>query len=175
MKKLILILLALVGTAQAQTRRIETKYVTVTPTVTAGAYTAGDAVGSLMTFENITCSNMQKGQITSVQVTDKSDNAVEYDLILFKSLPGGTFTNDAPVDPLDDDLLLMLPFIHLADTDRVSFADNGMSSLASLFSNASGYSATSLPGIIYAVLKTEDTPTYGSTSDISVILAFTCN
>ena len=175
MKKLILILLALVGTAEAQTKHFETKYVTVTPTVTAGAYTAGDAVGSLMTFTNITCSNMQKGQITSVQVTDKSDQAVDYNLVMFKSLPGGTFTNDAPFDPSDDDLLLMLPVISIADTDHFSFNDNGMSSLASLFSNGQGYSTTSLPGIIYASLVTEGTPTFSSTSDISVIIGFRCD
>lgn len=175
MKKLILILLALVGTAQAQARHFETKYVTVTPTVTAGAYVAGDSVGDLMTFTNITCSNMQKGQITSVQVTDKSDNAVEYNLVMFKSLPAGTFTNDAAFDPADADLLLMLPVINLATTDHFSFNDNGISSLASLFSNGQGYSTTSLPGIIYASLVTEGTPTYGSTSDISVILGFRCD
>lgn len=171
MKKLILALLFSATPAWAAT----TKYVSVTPTVDTSAYAAKDSIGGVMTFTNITCQGSNKGQLVAVMVSDKADNAVEYDLLTFNSSPGGTFTDQATVDPSDADLLLMNPVINIASTDHFSFNDNGFSSISSLGSRVQAYNAETLPGTLYAVLVSRGTPTYATSSDVTVTLGIQCD
>lgn len=192
MRNLIVFLILLIATsASAQVKSYQDKYVSVTPVVTASsAYTTKDNVGGLMTFSNITCQNMQKGQFIGVIIADKSDQAVEYNLVFFKSAPsqsdvsgGGDCTGATKYicdknafDPLDADLPLLMPFVNLQTTDRVSFADNGYSSLSSLDSVAmSGNTVTYLPGTIYMGAQVIGTPTYTETSALTFTLIYRCN
>lgn len=169
MKRLIFLCLLVGSLASA-----ETQYSSATPVIDTSIYAAKDSIGGIMTFSNITCNNKKKGAITSVQVADKSDNAVEYDLVIYKTPPAGTFTDQAAADPADADLLLMAPIINLATTDHFSFNDNGISSVSTLKSNAISASTGSLPGTIYGNLVSRGTPTYATSSDITVTLGFTC-
>lgn len=176
MKRLLIILSLFSALPAFGQSRTETKWVSVTPTVTASsAYTAKDAVGGLMTFTNLSCTNRGGGRINSVIITDKADQAVEYDVVLFKSQPAGTFTNKVTFDPADADLLLMMPIINLRSTDHFSFNDNGVSSLSSLNSGAWTTVTSGLPGTFYVSLVTRGTPTYASTSDITLTLGLVCD
>lgn len=171
----LLALLFVPGLAFAQSRT-ETKYISVTPTVTASsAYTAKDSVGGLMTFSNVSCLGRTKGRVNSVMISDKADQSVEYDVVLFKSSPAGTVTNKSAFDPADADLALMLPVINLRTQDHFSWNDNGISSISSLSSGAVSSSGDGLPGTIYAAIVTRGTPTYASTSDITLTLGFVCD
>ena len=128
-----------------------------------------------MTFTGISCTGSEKGRIVAVILTDKSDNATEYDILTFNSTPVGTFTDQATVDPSDSDLLRMNPVINIASTDHFSFNDNGISSLASLASGAQGYNSGNLPATLYVALVSRGTPTYAASSDVTLTLGFECD
>lgn len=170
MKKILLLCALVASPALA-----ETNYVSVTPTVDTSAYAAKDNIGGLQTLSLIGCNNKRRGKITSVVLTDKSDNAAEYDILTFSSIPVGTFTDQAAVDPSDSDLLRMNPVINLASTDHFSFNDNGISSLSGLKSNGIAYVTSSLPGTLYAAIVSRGTPTYTSSSDITLTIGFECD
>jgi hypothetical protein len=166
------------STAVGQSRGFtDVKFVSVSPTVDTSIYAAKDNIGGLLTFSASVCGPIKHGYVTGVMITDKSDNAVEYDLLLFKSSPSGTFTDQAATDPSDADLSLMLPVINIASTDHFSLNDNGISSLSSLRSQvwAVPTSSSSSPGTLYGALVSRGTPTYTSTGDITVTLAIACD
>ena len=174
MKKIIAILLLLAGTAQAQI--LTTKHVSVTPVVDTNIYAAKDALSPIMAFTGLTCGKKSAyGRITGVTLTDDSDNAVEYDLILFKSVPATAFVANAAFDPSDADLLLMLPVINLASSDHFSFTDNGISSLASLGSYTYALATGGGSATIYGAIVQRGTPTYSATDDVTVTLYYTCD
>jgi hypothetical protein len=181
MKKIILAILLLASPAFAE--RKVTKYTTATASngsalaVTAGAYTANDSVGGLLKFSNALCPESGGGVINSVMVTDKAGNQVQYGLVLYQSLPSGTFTNDAGVDPADADLLLQLPPITIMSSDCRAYTDNGVCALTGLDSSVYSItpSSSSVAGTFYGVLITDGTPTYASTSDVNVIIGVKCD
>jgi hypothetical protein len=68
--------------------------VAVEPTVTAGAYTAGDIIGGLMDFANIARAADELVVIMGVQVVSKAAVVPALTLILFNADPGSTTTTD---------------------------------------------------------------------------------
>jgi hypothetical protein len=173
MKKIIFLSL-LIGTSAGAEIQSETRYASATPVIDTSIYAAKDSIGGIMTFSNITCANNKRGRITSVVLSDKSDNAVEYDILTFKTPPAGTFTDQAASDPADADLLIMNPVINLATTDHFSFNDNGVSSLSTLGSNAISASTGSTPGNLYANIVSRGTPTYATAGDLTLTIGWTC-
>lgn len=181
MKKTIIALLLLASPALAE--RKVTKYTTATASngsalaVTAGAYAANDSVGGLLKFSDALCPEAGGGSVNTVIVTDKAGNAVQYGLVFYRSLPGGTFTNDAGTDPTDADLLLALPPITILSSDCRAYADNGVCSITGLDSSIYSItpSSSSVAGTLYAVLIADGTPTYASVSDVNVIIGVKCD
>lgn len=170
-----LVLLAVfAGVANAETR-----YVSVTPVVDTSAYAAKDVVGGasaalgsgILTFAVPKCGPTR---VSSVILTDKSDNATEYDIVLFKSLPTGTITDQSGFAPADASLTKMLPVINLATTDHFSFTDNGVSSLSSLNSSVFSVTSSSSGNVLYAVIVSRGTPTYATSGDVTLTLGFEC-
>ena len=186
-KKLLVLLSFVATTAQAQTYTQDVRYSTATATGTAlfvtaaSAYAAKNVVGGtaaaggagLLSFGNV-CKASQTIQINSVQVTDKSDNAVGYDLQLFSSNPtASTITDKVNMVVASADLPKLLPTISLDTSDHFSFSTtNGQSSLTSL--DSGGFVSTT-GGTLYGALITRGSPTYSSTSDISVKIGYKCN
>lgn len=168
MKRLILFLafLALPTLAQAQTQKILTKFVQVTPTVDTSAYASGDTVGSLMTFTNICEPLTKKGQLLGVKVFDKAATAADIDLVLFNSSPSGlgTFTDNAAFDP--DDALLLNIAAYVAITTHKSFNDNGISYAADIVRSVKCNSSATL----YGYLVARAARTQASVSDLTVQL-----
>jgi hypothetical protein len=67
--------------------------VAVAPTVTAGAYSAGDIMGGLMTF-TVAANAGETVIIDSVQITLKAAVAPSLTLVLFNASPSSTTTTD---------------------------------------------------------------------------------
>lgn len=136
----------------------------VTPTVSASsAYTAGDAVGGLMTFSGAALSGNAK--ILSVIVIDKGDQKAALNLFLAKS----TFTATADNDPIaisDADALLSIGCVQIVAGDYV---DVGGASVATKQVGLHGFTDGS-DADLFGQLVTTGTPTYASTSDLKVIL-----
>jgi hypothetical protein len=151
-----------------------TRTVTVkqTPTVTAGGYTSGDAVGGLLTFANAvradgsagSSADANSGEIRTVVIHDKAvgNTSTTYELWLFNA----TFTADADNDAFtisDADSLLCVGVIPVTDV-RAS-ASNLVLTKTSVGLSFNIPSGTSLFGQL--VCK-GTAPTYGAVSDVQI-------
>lgn len=184
MRSLLLIFGILVpACAFGQVPHRDVRVITVTPVVDTNQYAAGDDIGGIMTFTGLLCGPTKTGLVESVTITDKNNQAVEYDVVIFSANPTSS-TSTCPSSgicdqqafkPADADLAYLNPFINIQSTDRSSFSDNGMSSLSSLKSTIKSNTTGSDPGNAYVALVTRGTPTYATASDVSLRIAVSCD
>ena len=132
----------------------------VTPTVTAGAYTANDVVGGLLTF-----GGLRNGTLQAITICDNATQAVNYLLVLFESAPTD-ISDNATFDIADADLDKIIYQDSLTSaSERQAFTDNSYHYLYGL-----SVPLWSAGGTVYGFLITTGTPTYAATSDITVTL-----
>jgi hypothetical protein len=136
----------------------------VTPTVTAGAYTANDVVGGLLTF-----GGLRNGTLQAITVCDNAAQDVDYLLVLFESAPT-SIADNATFDIADADLDKIIYQDNMIGTgssgvNRQAFTDNSYQYIYGL-----SVPLWSAGGTVYGFLITTDTPTYAATSDITVTL-----
>lgn len=145
---------------------LDTRVISVTPTITAGAYSANDAVGGLLTFADafgVNAGNDPRGAILdSVVITDLGKQDVQLDLVLFSKTFTATADN-AALDVADADLPNCLGVIKLTD-----YADFNDSSVVTKAGIGLVIKNTGSDGSLYGQLVTRGTPTYASTSDLTV-------
>lgn len=141
--------------------------IAVTPTITAGAYSAKDAVGGLLTLTNAVRVAGGIGVIEKIMVKDLAMVNAELRLVLFDR----TFTamaDDAPWDPSDADLANCLGFIRIGAGDYESFTDNSVATVVSgqlpFQFKLVATTGTSLFGQLYCI----GTPTYISVADLTI-------
>lgn len=141
-----------------------TAQVTVPLTVTASsAYVANNSVGGLIRFRNIT-GPQQSGIVQNVTVLSQSVQTSGYKLYLFNDAPGSTTVTDKTTPSLNAvDLPKLLNVITLVSADstigKTIHVTNGI-----------GVGFITTTQTLYGVLVTTGTPTYTSTTDISVTL-----
>ncbi len=164
MKRIIAILLLLVSTAEAQLGRKETRTLTITPAVTAGAYSANDVVGGLLTFSNAFPTISKKGRVTTVAVFDDAGQTASYELFLFKSLPA-TITDNAAWAPSKANLLESRSWTNLATTDKFAAGTRSVTPLQSMNAFIESDSTT-----LYGYLVDLTGRTGASVSDITIIV-----
>lgn len=134
-----------------------------TPTITAGAYTANDAVGGLLTFANAARVAGYGGVIKDLLILDDAGQDVELELWLFNA----TFTamaDNAPWAPSEADLRNLVAIISTADGSW--FAAGTPSAARIEVSQRYDCTGTSL----FGQLVTRGTPTFAATDDVTVIL-----
>lgn len=168
MKKIFLLLLLVAFPSLCQAQVGVARFSSTTPTIDAGAYLANDLIGTLLTFSNVFREQQPSGYLVSVCITDKAAQASDMDLyILREPFSSSTvLTNNGPFDPADSDLNKIIAVVALGSTSRFSFTDNGVKCLGSLTTPvwSSGTSKRSL----YGVLVARGTPTFASTSDLTI-------
>lgn len=138
-----------------------------TPTITAGAYTALDAVGGLLTFTGMARQSGGTVLIHTVTVTDLADVKAALTLVLFDRTFTATSDN-AAFDPSDADLLNIVGIVPIAASDYADFNDNAAAVRGNLGIVAT-LDGTSLFGQLF--LPAGSAPTYASTSDLTVKVA----
>jgi len=148
-----------------------TKIVQVTPNVTAGAYSANDAVGGIMTFEYALHAPKQTGVLLSVTIKDNASQEAALELVLFSK----TFTavaDNAAFDVTDADMLNCLGVVPILSTDYDTFADNSIATVRNIGLGIRSENAvtSSADGALYGQLLTRGTPTYVATTDVTVTL-----
>lgn len=134
-----------------------TTSVSITPTITAGAYSAGDVVGGLLTF-NV---GYPYGTVRSVILVDDAAQDVPLKLYFFNTAPTTIADNAA--------------FSGLAEADYEKFIGSVAISLYDTAVNAAYVQdadvSFSLDSPLFAYLVTDgSTPTYAATDDITVTL-----
>ncbi len=134
-----------------------------TPTVTAGAYTADDAVGGLLTFANAARVSASGGIIKNVLIVDDAGQDAELELWLFNQ----TFTaigDNAAWAPSEADLENCIAVISTADSAQGYMAAGTPSVVDIEVSRRFDLTGTSL----FGQLVTRGTPTYAATDDLTV-------
>lgn len=139
--------------------RIETA-----PTITAGAYSAADVVGGLLTFST---GGLPEGSIlTRALLVDDDNEKAEITLYMFNAAP--TSINDnAAFAPLVADLKKLVTKITFAVADYVTVNSNAYALKEDLNDQipANG-------GSLYGYLVCTATPTYSATTDLWLALDF---
>lgn len=137
------------------------QYFTVTPTVTAGAYSVNDVVGGRMTF-----TGLRRGSLQTITISDKSAGGPDYLLVLFNDTPTN-ITDNATYDIADADLSKIIQVVDLnSATTQQSFNDNAIYTLTGLNVPIAAHCAA----VSAFLIATASAPTFASTSDISVTL-----
>lgn len=139
--------------------------IAVTPTITAGAYSAGDALGGRLEFSPATRQPTLTALLLSVVVLDKASQDAQLDLVLFNQAFTATADN-AAFDPTDADLANIIGHVPIVPADYASLNDNGLATLRSV--NLPIHLSDTIT--LYGQLVTRSAPTYASTSDLTVIL-----
>lgn len=172
MKKLIAILLLLVGTAQADPY---TKWVTTKIPTTAVTYTTNTSVGGVITLTGLACGS-SRGKVNSILLLDDNGNtnsAVSYQVFLFSKLPTGTISNNTAITVSDASLLNLVGRFecNASSGDSISFADNG-------FCSVQGFSSSviteSSDNTLYAIVRTDGAPVHAGDDEFYLKAAVEC-
>lgn len=155
-----------------------TREVQLTPTITAGAYSSGQAIGGKLTFPNV-CNQMQGSTtIQSIQILDLSKQKSAIDVVFFiadftPTANGSTF-NPSGADALN------ARAVSIAASDYMDFSAQSLATIRNvglaLVTPQAGATSTGAiavrPTIIYAQLVSRGTPTFTSTTALTVTVQF---
>ena len=136
-----------------------------TPTVTAGAYSANDAVGGLLTFAGAGRVAAGSGVIKNVLIIDDAGQDAVLELWLFNA----TFTamaDNAAWAPSQADLRKLIAVISTNDGDWFAA---GTPSVARV-EVSQNYNLAAAGTSLFGQLVTRGTPTFAATDDVSVII-----
>jgi len=135
------------------------------PTITAGVYAAGDALGGLLNFANAARLAGSGGTITKIVIVDDDSQLAPVDVVFFDRTFTATADN-APFDPTDADLENCIGYVNVAATDYGAFNDNSVAVKCSGLQMPFDYvlNGTSL----FAQMVVRSGPTYASTSSLTV-------
>lgn len=151
------------GTGGAALIGARTDVISQTPVITAGAYSANDAVGGLLTFANSTAVAGHTGVIQSVTIIDEAKQSADLELALFDT----TFTptaDNAAFAPSDTVILTCIAVIPI--TTYYDFSVNSVGVAVNL-----GIAfKTSGSANLFGQLLTRGTPTYAATNDLTIKL-----
>lgn len=149
--------------------------VTATPTITSGsAYASGNQLGGLLTLSGVNNGGSAGCALIDVVVTDKAGQSAALDVLLFDaSVTVGSDKAAVAISAADltahclGNLKVTAAMYSSAGTPSVA-TFNG-SNMPLLLKPAAGQTGT---GTLYAVLVSRGTPTYTSTSDLTVKFLF---
>lgn len=136
------------------------------PVVTAGAYSASDAVGGLLTFGGATRHSGGSGLVIAAKVIDTGNVKANLVLWLFSKSVSVAADNDAFAISTAD-MAYCVGCINIGTTDYLGSATNAVANPAN-----NGIITYTLAGTsLYGQLQCVATPTYGSTSDLVVVVS----
>jgi hypothetical protein len=151
--------------------RIEAVWLSQTPVVsTSPAYASGDAIGGLMTFDLSGFKPTTGLLLQAATLYDKAKQSALIDCILFDSNPSSTtFTDNAALAVNAADLGKIIGVVQLSS--YAAFSANSVAYAAGIAVPIQGLPNVASPSL-YASLVSRGTPTYASTSDVSLRLGF---
>ena len=142
--------------------------VAVTPTITAGAYSALDTIGGIQTIANAARATGKPTTLQSIIIKDLAMVSPNFKIWFFNATPGtGTYTDNAALDIDDTDLGLCVGVVNCANGEWVNGLDNGV-----LYYTNIGLVMTPAATSLFAVIETVDAETFITTSDLTFIYGF---
>lgn len=145
--------------------------VTVSPAITSIIpYTAGNQVGGLMTFSSAVNSITYSGVIDSIVIKSKSVQTSGFNLYLFKTNPTSSTWTDKITPAINaSDIPYLIGVYSFDATDDSGLGTITLYQSSSTLGNGNSPKAIVLTSSnLYGVLVATGTPTFNSTSDISV-------
>ena len=137
----------------------------VTPTITAGAYSANDVIGGLQTI-SITAG--RGGVIRRINIADDDSEAAAMKLYIFDQLPTTTIADNAAFAPVIADLKKLIDVVTIVTGDYVTVNSNDYVIKKDLnidYDADNPTDAVTSTFYVYAVVTA--TPTYTATSDLT--------
>ncbi len=142
--------------------------VEVTPTITAGGYTALDTIGGIQTIAGAARATGKPTTLQSLIITDLAMVSPNFRIWFFKSNPAaGTYTDNAALDIHDTDQGLCIGVLDTIDGRWVLGLDNGVLEFRNI-----GLLMTPTATSLFAVVETVDAETFITTSDLKFIYGF---
>jgi hypothetical protein len=149
--------------------------ISVTPTITAAAYTAGKQLGGVTKVPNVAANSGGGGTLVSIAVLDKANQKSALDVLLFNASPTLISSDTATFDISDAELVSK--YLARVNVPSANYKTNGASTNAdavvgNIWEKVQA-SANALD--LYIVLVSQGTPTYTSTTDLVLKLGFEQN
>ena len=141
-----------------------TEVVSVTPTITAGAYTAGDVVGGIQTIAAASRVSGEPAILQSIVIDDLSAATQAFTIWFFNANPtNGTYTDNIALDIHDTDLAMCIGHVKITSSDYASAADNSVACKVPI-----GLPLKPAATSLFAIAQCTGTaPTYVSTADLT--------
>jgi hypothetical protein len=147
------------------------KLVTAAPVIVPAAYASGDAIGGLLTFEDV-CSPFEPSfRIVSGLLSDNAKQSALVRLVLFDRAFTPT-TDNSPFDPSDADLLNCIGYVAWAAADYAAFNDNSFAQKGGDLGALLGITGRLVDGgtSLFGQLVSYGTPTYVAADDVTIRL-----
>lgn len=130
----------------------------------AGAYTAGDAVGALLTLTNIAPANGKQITIQNLLVRDKAKQSKGMTLIFFDANPtASTIVDNSPISIHDDDIAKIVGIVRVYAADYTDLAAGSVVRAA----EAATITPASDSRTLFLAIRADEEPTYAN-GDLSI-------
>lgn len=139
----------------------------VTPTITVGAYSAGDVIGGVLTFAGAAIDSGGGGILQSLIIIDKDNEKAALSLLVFKETPASALADNAAFAWGSGDYDRLIARIDVLSSDYKTFGGDAIVNLSGL-SRVYECTATSL----FVYLVAEATPSYSAANDLIIGLGF---
>lgn len=142
-----------------------TSLINISPTVTAGAYLAGDSIGGKLTLTDAFRLDRPTGVLESITILDRANQKAAMQILIFNANPtAATLTNDAPFVASTNDVNVIAS-VALAATDYVTVNSKAYATLKGLgitLKNAAG------DRDLWAAVVAVGTPTFAAATDFHI-------
>jgi hypothetical protein len=143
--------------------------VVVTPTVsTTPAYTSGDSIGGKITLSNAVRVSAGTGWLTSLQISDLSNQKPTGTILVFNADASTTYTDNAAAALSNADAQKIVAQIPVSTGDYTTINNRAVANPMFNPKQVKAASGTTL----YAIFVTTSTPTFASTTDIQLTFGF---
>jgi hypothetical protein len=143
-----------------------------TPTIDTSAYSVGDQLGGVMTFSTVADDTVKSGAILSIAIIDKIGQNSAIDIIFFNKNPTITSVDNAALDISDAEMADKAIAVARIDTSEyVSLNTNSISTIyqVGILLQPKKHHLDNHDGKnFYAIMRCNGTPTYTSTTDLTV-------
>lgn len=147
------------------------KLVTAKPVIVPAAYASGDAIGGLLTFENVCSAFEPSFRIVQAVLIDNSKQSSYVRMLCFDRSFTPTADN-SPFDPTDADLQFCIGWVGWAASDYAALSDSSVAQKGGDLGAIMGVWMRLVDGgtNLYAQLVSYGTPTYVAADDLTIKL-----
>lgn len=159
--------------------KYQPKIISVTPTVDTAIYASGDHLGTLMTLTGAVDASLIGAVLQSITVTDKASQSSALDILLFNYTPTIASADNAALNISDSEMATKcIGVVNIPSASYKALSANSVVTVSGINlvcqpSKAGVEGAYTNQTSLYALICSRGTPTYTSTSDLTLKFGFT--